>query len=85
MLLELSQLTQGRLSHEPTELKTTASGAIALKSKRQQLCKDVDLLDFRICDKQTSYNLTVDKSHWHAFVDQIQCNIYLALSDILCS
>ena len=69
MLLELSQLSQGRSSHEPTELKTTS---------KQQLCKDVDLLDFHIPDKQTSYNLTADKSQLHEVA-----TFYIAPSDLL--
>ena len=67
-------------------------GAIALKSEptkhcdNDQLCKDVDLLDFHIREKQTSCNLTADRSHWHEITSNEihgSDSIYLALSDIL--
>ena len=35
------------------------------RDNNDHLCKDVDLLDFHIRDKQTSCNLTSDKFHWY--------------------
>ena len=84
MLLEFSQLSQGRSSHETTELKIEPWLSKARDTDNDQLCKDVDLLDFHIHDKRTSCNLTADKSHWNEITSNEihgSDNIYLALSD----
>ena len=67
LALDLRTQYQCFFSYEARELKTKLQEAKRLSKARDnnesndQLCKDVDLKDSHIRDKQTSCNLTADK------------------------